>query len=161
MKILSILLIVAGTTIACNAQPKYTGIKAGNNAPYFYFATAPSFDAPIDYRIYGYDLTVQKYSGEGGYDWGKPTQISALKLSREDLEEIAILAVNAVKEVSETDLALIENGLTDFTTDGTCFFLISNHFSFKSISVCNPPGDAIPRLEKNLKNRLDINENDN
>lgn len=122
--------------VSC-ANNDFTGQRFSEDSPEFYLSIAPSFSQPYEYELNGESLVLREYNGLGGYEWGKSTEVSRVKVTQEQNAKIRELSVSAI------DQALLEeqSGIDVVVMDGVSWYLLSDYGfgPFLSVKTNNPP----------------------
>lgn len=148
---LNIILILALMLSACAGHQSKTGQRFSESSPEFYLSIAPSFAAPYEYEVVSNSLVIRKYSGVGGYNWGKSNEQSRKILAVSQKQKIRELAIAAVKESIQEEQA----GIEVVVMDGTGWYLLTDYGlgPFMSVSTNNPP-NSFYELQKYLESIL-------
>lgn len=146
----TIILVMAMLLSSCAINPTKTGQRFSENSPTFYMSIAPSFSAPYEYEVIDDNLIFRKYTGLGGYKWGKKKEQSRKTISIAQEEKIRALAIAAVKE------SIPEQAEIDvIVMDGTNWYILTDYGfgPFLSASTNNPP-NGFYELQKYLDSIL-------
>lgn len=136
---------------SCAGHKAKTGQRFSENNPDFYLSIAPSFAVPHEYEVASNSLVLRKYSGVGGYNWGKSREQSRKTLTAAQEQKIRELAIAAVKESIQEEQA----GIDVVVMDGTGWYMLtdSGFGPFLSVSTNNPP-KSFYELQKYLESIL-------
>ena len=146
-----VIIITTLFLFSCSTYQGYTGQRFVEESPTFYLSIAPSFAEPYEYEVKNRVLVFRKYSGLGGYNWGRKRVVAKSGISQEEQESIRALTLEAIADTISIEKKRKESGEVIVVLDGTGWYIQSDLDPFLTISTNNPESKAFSELLNLLK----------